>query len=124
MLLAARFSLFVGDYDQAKSLCQSILSGCGNNPSTNFEWEAYTIDMWCAVKEFCYDPWTSNPLTPVEELSDYVRMKIGSSFDSLVNGKIEQMDVDLLVLYALCKKVLGVSTDALNILNQVRGIVV
>lgn len=110
MILAARFSLYSGDFDNAHRISKKLLSNAGDNPSTPSEMEALAVDYWATILE--------------------VRSENESNYQNEV-GRLDRIDrhlqekgrdcgeVDVLMAWAACRVMLGRKADAINVLNKV-----
>ena len=119
MVLAARFAFHVNNLSLASKLCEKILGrrdrisdqyDTGNRQlsdrSSAFEIEAISIEQWIALEKFQRD-------NDSQGRSDL------QSLESMVRGRAEQVDIDLLMVWACSKILFGQSVDTLNILNQI-----
>ena len=112
MGLAARFALFTGDLSLASRLSKKILLATrGGLPSTPFELEASCVEQWAASIE-------AHSSIVVDGTTADLRKQI-QVIEGLVKGRMDQVDVDLLMLLARCKQTLRIPSDALNVYNQV-----
>ncbi len=124
LVLSARFSLFTGDLDTASAIAQRILQNCRGNPSTPFELEAQAIDCWTAVQDAQTQiEEAGRTLHPKEVtidrlLSTTVYRKL-QAIDDLIRGRGDQFDVDMLMLHATSRTLLGAGQEEiLAIYNQ------
>lgn len=119
MVLAARFALHVNNLSLASKLCEKILGrrdrlsdqyDTGNRQFTDrssaFETEAICIEQWIALEKY-------------QRESDAQARSDIQSLDSMLRGKTEQADIDLLMVWACSKILIGQTVDTLNILNQI-----
>ena len=125
LVLAARFSLFTGDLDTASAIAQRLLQSCRGNPSTPFELEAQTIDCWTAVQEAqtqvaeASRTQQGHERVPFERLLSTTVFRKLQAVDDLLRGRAEQFDVDMLMLHATSRSLLGAGQDEiLGIYNQ------
>jgi len=119
MVLAARFAFHVNNLSLASKLCEKILGrrdrisdqyDTGNRQisdrSSAFEIEAISIEQWIALEKFQRD-------NDSQSRSDL------QSLESMLRGRAEQVDIDLLMVWACSKILFGQNVDTLNILNQI-----
>lgn len=113
-VLAARFSLYTNDYSGAARLVQKLYNSSSNDlPTSVFEHEGMTIDYWCTLHEYNS---RKQEVTTSAHIASLKKRLVG--LDNLFKGKLDQIDVDMMMLYVKSKLVLESNNDALNILNQ------
>ena len=122
MILAARFSIFTGDYPSASRIAQKLLESCNSDgPSTPFELEALCIDHWVTVIDaqstFCEAQSTGSRAVESE-----IRKKL-LQIDNSYNARSEP-EIDSLMMRVRGKQAVKQNGDALNILNQVKIIII
>lgn len=112
MCLAARFALFTGDLALATRLSQKMLMATrGGLPSTPFELEASSVEQWAVSID-------AQTALEIDGSTADLRRQI-QCIESLVKGRMDQVDVDMLMLLGRCKQCVKLTNDALNIYNQV-----
>jgi tetratricopeptide (TPR) repeat protein len=110
LILAARFSLYSGDFDNAHRISKKLLYNAGDNPSTPSEMEALSIDYWATILEVRGEN-DSNYYNEVSRLERIDRHMQDRGRDCT--------EVDILMAWAACRVMLGRKADAINVLNKV-----
>jgi hypothetical protein len=109
--LAARFALYTGEDSTCSKLCQKILSSTrGEPPSTPFELEAFSCECWNIYAK-AHSALLRGSTREIRELIRRI--------EDLVKGRLEQAELDLLMVLVKCKLALKQTTDAINTLNSV-----
>jgi hypothetical protein len=111
-VLAARFSLYVKDYDEAKRIAGKIYTS-PSFPSSVFEHDALGVEYWCALYEY------KERINDVSSAYTQSLKKKLVGLDNLLKNKYDQAEVDTLMVLVKSKQLLEAHPDALNILNQV-----
>lgn len=115
MILAARFALYTGDLSLASRIAKKLQSGGGvggSKSATPFELEAMCVDYWITIEDALSDDGLTG--------SD-ARQKL-QGLDSLIKGRVEATDVDMLMVWAMSKLVFRQTGEALNIYNQITAV--
>lgn len=109
--MAARFSLYSGDYENAHRISKKLLSNAGDNPSTPSEMEALSITYWATILEVRSENESNyyNEVSRLERIDCHMQDR----------GR-DYSEVDVLMAWASCKVMLGRKADAINVLNKVR----
>lgn len=113
LILAARFSHLVKDFDTARRITQKLLASCRSSPQTAFELEAQVTEHWCTLDE-CLDALQSsscNGLPP--ELTRQLQ-----TIDACYRGRTDGADVDALMCYSRSRLIARNSGEALSVINQ------
>jgi tetratricopeptide (TPR) repeat protein len=113
LVLAARFYLFVGMFQESRQIAQRLISG-GNsgNGATVFEMEAQLIDYWCLLED---------SRQSCSEAGELRRMlaPIESAFSRpSANSTIDLQDLDALLLWSSSRAAKGSVPEAVAVLNQ------
>jgi hypothetical protein len=111
LILAARFSLYTGDYDNAHRLSKKLLSNAGDNPSTPSEMDALAVSYWATIFEIRAENESNyyNEVSRLERIDRHMQDR----------GR-DYTEVDILMAWAACRVMLGRKADAINVLNKVR----
>ena len=111
MILAARFSLYTNNIELASHiLSKNILNKNSNfSSATPIELEAMCIDYWIALDEACN----------VESYSNTDALQKLAQLDGMIKGKVEQIDADTLMVWAISKLVVKQVGEALNVYSQI-----
>ncbi len=124
MVLAARLALYSNDFEAARQYCKELVQrGFDFNrdtPESANEWEAYTVNLWCAIGEV--EAEFKSPLNVNGELSipSDTRAFFSDCLDNTLRGtRLEQLDADFLLATVRAKRILGLEKEAMNTLNQV-----
>ena len=104
-VLAARFSLYSGDYQTAIRLAQRLMPKSGN-PSTPHEIDGVAVEQWANMA--------------MMDASGDIDWKYIQNIDQVVRGLGEVADVDLLMLQAKSRYILRKKKDTMNVFNKVR----
>jgi hypothetical protein len=104
MVLAARFSLFTGDYQNAIRVAKKVCSKT-TQPSTPYELDAVAVEYWANLA--------------MMDASGDVDWKYVQGIDQFVRNLGDNADVDLYMLFARSKFLLRKKKDSLNVLNKV-----
>eukprot|EP01041_Mallomonas_annulata_P001871 gene1871-3629_t len=105
MLLAARFSLLTGDYDNACRITEKILPR-GRNPSTPSELEAKAVELWSLVMR-------------AQKGGSTERRKLNEIDSFMKNNSLDKLDIDILMAWVRTLQITKRRQEALNVLNQV-----
>ena len=110
LILAARFSLYSGDYDNARRICKKLLQNAGNNPSTPSEMEALAIEYWTTILEVRQESESSyyNEVSRLERIDRHMQDRARDC-----------VEIDILMAWAACRVMLERKADAINVLNKV-----
>lgn len=112
MALAARFALFSGDLTLAGRLAKKLLASTrGEPPSTPFELEASCIDHWVNYESSLISLKVSGSTRDIRE-----EVK---ALEGQMKGRLDNAELDMLLLWIKAKQTLKLTAEALNILNQV-----
>lgn len=114
MVLAARFTFAVGNFVESLRIIGIVLKNCSGSswgtPSTPHELEAVCIDNWIAIELLNHDNLDYSSRDKLELLDDTIK------------GRVEQIDVDMLMCWAISKLQFKQTAEALNIYNQIIAI--
>lgn len=109
LVMAARFSLHSGDFENASRLCKKVLSRGSSVPTTPTELEAYGINFLAGITR------CGTFSSDASELKSHLQ-----GMDGIMKNQPEAAgDLDLLMLWARSRQMLGKQTEALNVLNKV-----
>eukprot|EP00607_Mallomonas_marina_P008435 CAMPEP_0182424556 /NCGR_PEP_ID=MMETSP1167-20130531/10752_1 /TAXON_ID=2988 /ORGANISM="Mallomonas Sp, Strain CCMP3275" /LENGTH=1377 /DNA_ID=CAMNT_0024604441 /DNA_START=94 /DNA_END=4227 /DNA_ORIENTATION=+ len=108
LLLAARFSLYIGDYDNAMRLTERVLRR-GASPQTPTEMDAKGIELWTYVMRAMKGG--ANDRRRLSEIDHFMKSR-----------SLEQLDVDMVMAWVRAHQVLKRRQEALGVLNQVIAI--
>ena len=103
-VLACRFSLYTGDYQNAIRIAQRVMPKSGN-PSTPSELDAAAVEYWANLS--------------LMDASGDIDWKYVQAIDPMVRGLGDHVDPDLLMLWARSRYILRKKKESMNIFNRV-----
>ena len=120
MVLAARIALYANDFDAARQYARELVRSdfdfIRDTPDSAYEWEAYTIDLWCSLGEVEFE---YKNLKELSISSDFRRQFTDSLDQKLRSSRLDSFDVDLLFASARAKRIVGLEKDTFSTLNQI-----
>jgi hypothetical protein len=103
MILACRFALFTGDFQNAMRISGRMLKSA--QPSTPYELDACAVDQWANLA--------------LMEGSGDINWPYIQNIEGMVRGLGDNADLDLHMLWARSRFMLKKKKDSINVMNKV-----